>query len=128
MTVSYTTNSHRIGSSIEAERATLRNDDEDVLEPGREFAAQESDRASIVSDTISIIPGLGYHYGRFVEWAGERIVAGLVQLDIHRRKWMIQRLVNRLDRTVEVADRSVFLQRRGEDLHRASKDLLELSS
>lgn len=128
MTVSYTADSLRIGSFTEAEPAFLHHDDDITSEPRQELATLNMERVSVASDKISVAPGIGYHYGTLVEWAGERVIAGLVLLDIHRRMWLIRRLIGRICRTVDVSDRSVFLHQREGDLHRASRDLLELST
>lgn len=84
---------------------------------------------SIVSTTTasSGVPGVGYVSGKCVKWLGERILCAFVPLEIRRRRWIIRRLVKRIDK-IPVEQCAVWLAKKEGKITRAVENLLELSS
>jgi hypothetical protein len=84
---------------------------------------------SVVSTTTasSGVPGIGYVSGKGVKWLGERILNAFVPLEIRRRRWVIRRLVKRIDK-IPVEQCAVWLVKKESKITRAVENLLELSS
>lgn len=92
---------------------------------------QESSRATssdMTSSTTSyFVPGIGSVSGKAVRWVGSQILSSISSIEIRRRRWLIQKLITKIERLPTPERAKVMLENQTQ-LKRAIDDLVELSS
>jgi hypothetical protein len=78
------------------------------------------------SSASSGVLGPGYLSGKAVKWVGNKLLQGIVQIEVRRRRWMIGRFMTNLAR-VTPADRCAWIVKKAHKMNQATEDLLELS-
>lgn len=79
-----------------------------------------------LSDGSIILPGPGYVYGNFVNFVGKNIISWIIDVDIRRRRWLIKRMIHKLQRA-DIHGRSRMFAKKLGEVRRASQDILELA-
>jgi hypothetical protein len=79
------------------------------------------------STTSSIVPGIGYLSGKVIKWVGVRMLNALIPLEIRRRRWLIRKLIERINR-IPLDEAAAWLVRKERKITLAVDNLLELSS
>jgi hypothetical protein len=95
----------------------------------RTSIASSSESTSTVSASSgsSGVPGIGFLSGKAVKWTGLQILQSLNTLEIHRRRWVIRRLLNRAKK-VPVHEFAGWLVKEEKNINRTIEDILELMS
>jgi hypothetical protein len=80
-----------------------------------------------MSTASSGVPGIGYLSGKAAKWVGIQILNAFVPLEICRRRWVIRRLLKRIEK-IPIEECAGWLVREERNITHAVEDLLELSS
>ena len=61
-----------------------------------------------------------------MKWVGKKLLQGVGQIEVRRRRWIIGQFVTNMSR-IPVGDRSLYITKRGDKMNQVTEDLLELS-
>ena len=87
--------------------------------------ASSSSFSFSLSTASSGTPGIGYLSGQGLKWLGMQFLNMFVPLEIRRRRWMVQRVVKRIEE-IPADQRARWLSKKHKIYH-VIEDILELS-